>query len=293
MKYEAWENFAVFAAAVVKDKQLNAHLWKYLPVSQAWLQFIVSPPCFLLCFPSFVLSNTQSLLTPLMRCWVTQEIGITVQRSLSASSCFFFRFCFVSPLVLLVSSCFSSLHGFSMGCSPFKVVSALAWVLQLPQNVLLSWSNFFQDYFSSHIPRNVPYHVSFSPNSSFYISCISPVWSQVSFCGSFCVSCPYWLLPFPKHVWAKVACAPLTGWGFDGLIVIFIQFGCGWNWLWLAQCCSWHPVIQITPAVSYCWSRVVFCQTVQSPEFLCLIGNTTNMNLLHKIYCVWLRIHWN
>lgn len=47
-----------------------------------------------------------------------------------------------------------------MGCSPFRAVSALAWVLQLPQSVLLSRSNFFQDCFSSHIPRNVPYHLS-------------------------------------------------------------------------------------------------------------------------------------
>lgn len=42
----AWESFAIFAD-VVKDEQLNKHLGKHLPLSQAQLQFITSPPCFL------------------------------------------------------------------------------------------------------------------------------------------------------------------------------------------------------------------------------------------------------
>lgn len=131
-------------------------------------------------------------------------------------------------------------------------------------------------------PQQCPLpHLSFSQYSFFYISCISPVHSHVSFCGSFrvssCVSCPCWLSPFPEYIWVKVTCAPLTGWGFDGLIVIFIQFGGGWNWLWLAQSCLWHPFIPITPAGPYCWSRMVFCLSVQPPSFLYLIWHTMHI----------------
>lgn len=55
----AWESFAIFAD-VVKDEQLNKHLGKHLPLSQAQLQFITSPPCFLVLASHVLFSITLS-----------------------------------------------------------------------------------------------------------------------------------------------------------------------------------------------------------------------------------------
>lgn len=205
----------------------------------------------------------------------------------------FLWFWFVSLLVLLVSSCFSSLHRFSMCCSLFRVVSVLVWVLQLPQSVLLSWSNFFQDYFFNHIPSNVPYHVSFSQYLSFYISCISPVHSHVSFCGSFCVSscvsCPCWLSPFPKYIQVKVTCS------FDWLRIWW--FDCYFHpvWWWLELTVTGTELFMASSHTHYPCRPLLLKQNGVLSDCSASIISLLNLthyayNLLHKVYCIWLRI---
>lgn len=147
------------------------------------------------------------------------------------------------------------LHGFSMGCSPFRVVPALAWVLhglQLPQSVLLCHGTPLS---KSTFPATSP---SMSPTTrllySFLFSkCVFLHTLHFSFCASSCllfvvsfVCLLLCLLPLVAIALSKICLSKgslcCSDWLRFWLIVVFIHFGDGWNQLWLAGDCSWHPL---------------------------------------------------